>query len=410
VSDTPAHLIIGAGLAGAKTTEALRAEGWDGRVLLFGSEPELPYDRPPLSKDYLRGESPREKMLVHPAGFYDAHDVELRTGTFVESIDTGAREVTVTGGERVAYERLLLATGAEPRQLSVPGADLDGVYYLRDFADADAIAERIGQGGHLTVIGAGWIGSEVAASARQRGLDVTVVEQSGLPLERVLGPELGEIYAQIHRDHGVELLTGAALAAFEGAGRVERVKLTDGRAFDTGFVVAGIGVTPRTDLAERAGLSLDNGVAVDERLETSAPGVFAAGDVANAFHPFYGRRLRVEHWANALNQPAVAARAMLGKPASYERLPYFYSDQYDLGMEYSGHAPSWDRVVFRGDPATREFIAFWVAQDRVVAGMNVGIWDVAEQLQALIRDPAVDIARLADPGVALADLLSRPAR
>jgi 3-phenylpropionate/trans-cinnamate dioxygenase ferredoxin reductase subunit len=409
MSERPTHVIVGAGLAGAKTAEALRAESFEGRVVLIGAEAEDPYDRPPLSKDYLRGETARVKMLVHPEGFYDDHDVELRTGTPVESIDTAAKEVAFAGGERIAYECLLLATGAEPRRLAVPGADLKGVHYLRDVADSDAIAERIGGGGHLTVIGAGWIGSEVAASARQLGLDVTVVEQAALPLERVLGREVGEIYAEVHREQGVELLTGTALVSLEGAGRVERVRLADGRTFDTDFVVAGIGVVPRTGLAERAGIALDNGIPVDQRLETSAPGVFAAGDVANAFHPFYGRSLRVEHWANALNQPAVAARSMLGKPASYERLPYFYSDQYNIGMEYSGYATSWDQVVFRGDTATREFIAFWLDQGRVVAGMNVGVWGVAKQIQALIRSPEVDVTRLTDPGVELESLVTKPA-
>lgn len=409
MSERPAYVIVGAGLAGAKAAEALRAEGFDGRVVLIGAEAESPYDRPPLSKDYLRGEAPREKMQVHPEGFYAANDIEMRTGTRVEGIDIAAGEVALAGGERIFYERLLLATGAEPRRLSVPGAGLDGVHYLRDVADADAIAERIAAGGHLTVIGSGWIGSEVAASARQRGLQVTVVEQAEVPLERVLGREVGEIYARMHRDHGVELRTGVALAAFEGAGRVERIKLADGEKINTDFVVAGIGVVPRTELAERAGIALENGIPVDDQLATSTPNVFAVGDVANAFHPFYGRRVRVEHWANALNQPAVAARAMLGKSASYERLPYFYSDQYDMGMEYSGHALRWDQVVFRGDPGGGEFIAFWLESGRVVAGMNVNVWDVAEQIQALIRAPVVDIGRLSDPVVPLDELLTDPA-
>jgi 3-phenylpropionate/trans-cinnamate dioxygenase ferredoxin reductase subunit len=396
------HVIVGAGLAGAKAAEALREHGFEGRIVLAGSEPELPYERPPLSKDYLRGESPREKARVLPDDFYDGHDIELRTNTTVERIDTATNEAELGTGDRIPYDRLLLVTGAEPRQLSVPGADLDGVHYLRDFADADALAARFESGGHAVVIGAGWIGSEVAASARQKGLDVTVVERTDVPLEQVLGREVGAIYAEVHRDHGVELLTGTELKAFEGSGHVERVKLGDGRTIEADFVVVGIGVVPRTALAEQAQVAVDNGIVVDERLETSASGIFAAGDVSNAFHPFYRRHLRVEHWANAFNQPAVAAQGMLGIPASYERLPYFFSDQYELGMEYTGHATSWDEVVIRGDTDQREFIAFWLEEGRAVAGMNVNVWDVADPIQELIRSRrTIDVDRLRDPDTPL---------
>jgi 3-phenylpropionate/trans-cinnamate dioxygenase ferredoxin reductase subunit len=402
MAETQTHVIVGAGLAGAKAAEALREHGFGGRVVLVGSEPELPYERPPLSKDYLRGESPREKARVLPNDFYAEHDIDLRTGTTVDRIDTATHEAVLATGDRVPYDRLLLATGAEPRRLSVPGSQLDGVHYLRDFADADAIVARLRRGGHVAVIGAGWIGSEVAASARQQGLNVTIVERADVPLEQVVGPEVGAIYAQVHRDQGVELLTGVALEAFEGSEHVERVKLEDGRTVDADFVVVGIGVVPRTVLAEQAGLSVDNGVVVDERLETSASGIFAAGDVANAFHPFYRRHLRVEHWANALNQPAVAAQAMLGMHASYERLPYFFSDQYDVGMEYTGHATSWDEVIIRGDAEKREFIAFWLEDGRVVAGMNVNVWDVTDPIQELIRSQRpVDVERLRDPDTPL---------
>ncbi len=337
---------------------------------------------------------------MHPQDFYAANDIELRTGTRVTSIDTKANAVELDGGERVAYDRLLLTTGAEPRVLPTPGADLAGVHYLRDLRDADRIAARIGSGGSLVVIGGGWIGAEVAASARQKGLDVTIVEQSAVPLERVLGAEVGRIYADIHGDHGVRIAAGVGVDALEGAAAVERVRLSDGTALEADFVVVGVGVTPRTALAEQAGIATDNGVLVSERLETSVGGVFAAGDVANAHHPFYDRRLRVEHWANALHQPAVAAQAMLGKPATYDRLPYFFSDQYDVGMEYTGFAASWDQVVFRGTPAAREFIAFWLDDGRVVAGMNVNVWDVTEPIEALIRSKQpVDVAKLADPDV-----------
>jgi 3-phenylpropionate/trans-cinnamate dioxygenase ferredoxin reductase component len=400
--ETQTHVIVGAGMAGAKTAEALRKEGFDGRIVLIGSEPELPYERPPLSKDYLRGESPREKARILPDGFYAEHDIDLRTGSTAEQIDTATSTAILADGDRLPYDRLLLAPGATPRRLSVPGSDLDGVHYLRDFVDADAIAARLERGGHVVVIGAGWIGSEVAASARQKGLDVTVVERAEVPLEQVLGREVGAIYAQIHRDQDVDLLTGATLESFEGSEHVERVKLDDGRTVNADFVVVGVGVVPRTELAETAGITVDNGITVNAQLQTSVPGVFAAGDVANAFHPFYGRRLRVEHWANALNQPAVAAQAMLGKPASYERLPYFFSDQYDVGMEYTGHATTWDEVVLRGETDTREFIAFWLQDGRVLAGMNVNVWDVTDPIQALIRSRRrVNVEHLRDPDTPL---------
>jgi 3-phenylpropionate/trans-cinnamate dioxygenase ferredoxin reductase subunit len=311
----------------------------------------------------------------------------------------------LTGRERVGYARLLIATGAEPRRLDAPGADLDGIHYLRSVADSDAIAARLGEGARVVVIGGGWIGAEVAASARQKGCDVALVEVSDVPLERVLGRRLGEFYAQVHRDHGVELHTGVGVESFDGAGRVERVALADGRTLECDFVVVGIGVTPRTALAAQAGIPVDNGIVVSDRLETPVPGVFAAGDVANAWHPFYERSLRVEHWANALNQPATAARAMLGKPASYDRLPYFFSDQYDVGMEYTGYATDWDDVVFRGDPAAREFIAFWLRGGAVIAAMNVNVWDVTEPLEALIRSRArVGADRLRDADTPLAEL------
>jgi 3-phenylpropionate/trans-cinnamate dioxygenase ferredoxin reductase subunit len=396
------HVIVGASLAGAKAAETLRQEGFEGRLVLIGAESERPYERPPLSKDYLRGEAGREKVYVHDEGFYAEHDIELRLGREAVDLDTSAGELELDGGERLRYDRLLLATGAEPRLLDIPGADLGGVLYLRSVQDSDALRERLDRGGAVVVVGAGWIGAEVAASARQRGLEVTVLEPASVPLERVLGAEVGAIYRDIHSDHGTRMLMGTGVEAFEGDGAIERVRTSDGRTLECDFVVVGVGVQPRTQLAAQAGLDADNGILADEYLETSAPGVFAAGDVANAHHPFYGDRIRVEHWANALNQGPVAARNMLGHGLPYERLPYFFSDQFDVGMEYSGFAREWDRVVFRGDPATREFIAFWLVGDRVVAGMNVNVWDVNDAVQQLIRErAAVDDRRLADPDVPL---------
>jgi 3-phenylpropionate/trans-cinnamate dioxygenase ferredoxin reductase subunit len=395
VSET--YVIVGAALTGAKAAETLREEGYDGRVLLLGNEPDLPYERPPLSKDYLRGEAEREAAYVHPESFYEEQSIELRREVDVTGLDIEAGQLLIEG-ERVEFSRLLLATGAEPRRLPVPGADLDGVLYLRSFADSDVLRERIEASSRVAVIGAGWIGAEVAASARQKGLEVTLIEQLDVPLERVLGREVGEVYGAIHRDQGVELVTGTAVEAIEGSGRAERVRLAGGKTVDCDFVVVGIGVTPRVALAEAAGLEIGDGIEVDERLRTSNPAIFAAGDVASAWHPFFEQRLRVEHWHNALEQGPAAARSMLGKGEPYDKIPYFFSDQYDVGMEYAGYATEWDEVLFRGDVDGREFIAFWLKDGRVLAGMNVNVWDVTDDIQALIRSRAVvDRDRLRDP-------------
>ena len=399
------HIIVGASLAGAKAAETLRQEGFDGRIVLVGAEVERPYERPPLSKDYLRGEVGRERVYVHDEDFYAEHGIELRLGRVAVGLNTSTRELALDDGERLRYERLLLTTGAEPRRLPIPGAELDGVLYLRSVRDSDALRERLDRGGAVVVVGAGWIGSEVAASARQRGLEVTVLDPVAVPLERVLGAEVGAIYRGIHADHGTQMLMGVGVEAFEGAEAVERVRTSDGREIACDFVVVGVGVQPRVGLAAEAALAVDNGILVDEFLETSAPGVFAAGDVANAHHPFYGGRIRVEHWANALNQGPAAARNMLGRAVAYDRLPYFFSDQYEVGMEYSGFARAWDRVVFRGDPSAREFVAFWLVEDRVVAGMNVNVWEVTDPIQRLIGERVpVEDRRLADPVVPLDEL------
>jgi 3-phenylpropionate/trans-cinnamate dioxygenase ferredoxin reductase subunit len=321
------------------------------------------------------------------------------------TLDTSSRVVTLDDGEALRYDRLLLATGAEPRRLSIPGGDLDGVRYLRTVGDSDALRERIGRSSAVAVVGAGWIGCEVASAARQAGVEVTVLDPLAVPLERVLGHEVGAIYRDIHTDHGVRMWLGTGVAAFEGDETVARVRTTDDRVIDCDLVVVGVGVLPRTQLAAEAGLEVRDGIVVDQRLESSVPGVFAAGDVATAHHPLYDASLRVEHWANALHQGPAAARSMLGSEHVYDRVPYFFSDQYDVGMEYSGYARTWDRVVFRGDPAAREFIAFWLQGDHVVAGMNVNVWDVVDPIQQLIRERTpVDPARLVDTDVPVADL------
>jgi 3-phenylpropionate/trans-cinnamate dioxygenase ferredoxin reductase subunit len=393
-------------MAGGKAAEALRDAGFDGRVVLIGAESERPYERPPLSKDYLRGDAERDSVyLQKDAGWYEQHAVELRADTQVEALDVDARAVVLAGGERVPYDALLLATGAQPRRPPIPGADLDGVHVLRTLEDSDALRAVLDAGGRLVVVGAGWIGCEVAASARQRGMEVAMVETQSLPLEAVLGRELGAFYRDVHAEHGVALHLGTGVQAIEGAGRAERVRTADGAILECDAVLLGVGVAPRTALAEGV-LAIDNGIVVDAGLRASVEGVFAAGDVANHDHPLFGR-LRVEHWANALEQGPSAARAMLGQDAVYERVPYFFSDQYDVGMEYAGHSAPGDEVVFRGDPATREFIAFWVRDGRVAAGMNVNVWDVNEHIQELVRSGAsVDADRLRDPDVPLDELVS----
>ena len=404
MADGRQFVIVGASLAGAKAAETLREQGFDGRITLVGAEPERPYERPPLSKDYLRGEARRASVYVHEEDWYDTHDVQLRLSTRAVALHPGERQVELDDGGRLEYDALLLCTGSEPRSLPVPGADLAGVLTLRTVQDSDAIAERLNRGGRVVVIGGGWIGCEVAASARQKGLEVTLVMPEDVPLERVLGREMGTVFADVHADQGVELVTGASVEAIEGDGRAERVALGGGRPLECDFVVYGVGVTPRVGLAEAAGLAVQGGVLVDERLESSMPGIFAAGDIASHQHPLLHTRVRVEHWANALNQGPAAARSMLGSGDPFELLPYFFSDQYDLGMEYTGWAPAWDDVLTRGDVAGREFIAFWRLDGRVIAGMNVNVWDVNEQIQEIVRaggrpDPAL----LADPDVPLDD-------
>ena len=404
------YVIVGASLAGAKAAEALRAEGFDGPVVMIGEETELPYERPPLSKGYLQGKDERESIYVHSRDWYDDAKVELRLGVLVTAIDPGAHEVTLADGGRVGYAKLLLTTGSSPRLLQGPGAGLDGVFYLRRVEDSDRLKEVFRVASRVVVIGAGWIGLETAAAAREAGVAVTVLETAELPLLRVLGPEVAQVFADLHRDHDVDLRFGVQVAEITGAdGHVTGVQLADGSHIDADAVIVGIGISPNSQLAAAAGLDVDNGVRVDAQLRSSDPDIYAAGDVASAFHPLLGKYIRVEHWANALNQPEVAAKAMLGREAAYDRVPYFYTDQYDLGMEYAGYVEpgGYDRVVFRGDIGAREFIVFWLDNSRrVLAGMNVNVWDVNDAIQDLVRSgQPVDLAALADPAVPLDSLI-----
>jgi 3-phenylpropionate/trans-cinnamate dioxygenase ferredoxin reductase component len=416
MTDNPTFVIIGAGLAGAKAAETLREKGFDGRVVLLGAEAERPYERPPLSKGLLLGSSEREKAYVHQPGWYAEKDVDLRTSTVAVQVDRDAHEVHLDDGSRVAYDKLLLATGSSPRRLDVPGGDLDGVLYLRTLADCDRIGAALRPDSRVVVIGAGWIGLEITAAGRQRGAAVTVVEAAGLPLQRVLGDEVARVFADLHAAHGVEFHFDAQVSALTGEGRVTGVALGDGTVLPADVVVVGVGIAPNVELARAAGLDVDNGVLVDAAMRTNDPDIFAAGDVANSQHPVLGRRVRVEHWSAALNGGPAAARAMLGEDVTYDKLPYFYTDQYDLGMEYTGYAEpgGYDRVVFRGDPTVAgakspEFVAFWVKDGRVLAGMNVNVWDVQDDIVALVKagysGQAVDLGGLADPNVPFKDVL-----
>ena len=398
--------IVGASLAGAKAAEAARESGYDGRVVLIGDEGMAPYERPPLSKAVLRGEAEPASTRAHPEGFYDEHEIELVTERAV-ALDTTSRRVELAGGDTLAFDAAILATGAEPRRLSVPGAELGRVHYLRTVDDSARLHDAIRASSQVAVVGSGWIGCEVAASARQMGADVVLIAPGRVPLGRVLGDEMGEIFRGLHADHGVQLRLGVGVGELRGSRSVEEVVLTDGTIVEADLVVVGIGVAPRTDVAGAgSGLAVENGILVDQRLETNVAAVYAAGDVANAWHPHYGRHVRVEHWANALNQGTTAGRNVAGWREVYDRLPYFFSDQYDLSMEYVGLSGSSDDLVVRGDLDAREFVAFWHRDGIVSAAMNVNVWDVVEDLKVIVgAQRPVDLGRLVDPSVALGDVV-----
>jgi 3-phenylpropionate/trans-cinnamate dioxygenase ferredoxin reductase subunit len=402
----PSFVIAGASLAGAKAAETLRDEGFDGEIVLLGSEPERPYERPPLSKGYLLGNDARDSVYVHAADWYAEHHVDLVPDVTVTAIDRDAATVTTSGpvGEaELSYDKLLLATGASPRRLDFPGSDREEVLYLRTIADSERLRSAFQAGARVVVAGAGWIGLETTAAARSADCPVTVLEPQPGALHDQLGPELGAVFADLHRAHGVQFRFGERAVEF----RPGIVITSGGAEIPADVLVVGIGAAPNDQLAARAGLEVANGVLTDAALRTSDVNIFAAGDVANSFNPLLGRRVRVEHWANALNGGPAAARSMLGQPVSYDRVPYFYSDQYDLGMECAG-LPSpgfYDQVVYRGDPATLEFIAFWLSRGAVIAGMNVNVWDVNDDIQALIRSAReVDPTRLTNPDIPIPDL------
>ncbi|MET7637952.1 FAD-dependent oxidoreductase [Streptomyces sp. NPDC005438] len=419
-------VIIGGGLAGAKAAETLREEGFTGRVILIGDERDHPYERPPLSKGYLTGDEERDSVFVHPRSWYAGHDIELHLGQPALHLDRAAQAVRLGDGTLIHYDRLLLATGAEPRRLRIPGTDLNGVHHLRRLAHAERLRGTLNalgrDNGHLLIAGAGWIGLEVAAAARARGAEVTVIEPEPTALHSQLGPELGGLFTELHREKGVRFEFGVRLTEILGRdGLVLAARTDDGAEHPAHAVLAAIGAAPRTGLAEAAGLELASGstggVVVDAALRTSDPLIHAAGDVAAVRYPaeqfapdspVAAGPLRVEHWANALHTGPAAARAMLGQEVAFDRVPYFFSDQYEVGIEYSGHAPvgSYDQVVCRGDVGKREFIAFWLRQGRVLAGLNMNVWDVTGPIQELVRSGTeVEPDALADPQVPLESLV-----
>jgi 3-phenylpropionate/trans-cinnamate dioxygenase ferredoxin reductase component len=404
----PSFVIVGGGMAGAIAAQTLREEGFDGKITLLGQEPNAPYERPPLSKDYLQGKAERDSIFVHPEPWYAEHAVELSLGSAVTSLDPASRTVTTATGERMSYDKLLLATGSKPRHLDVPGADLDGAYYLRNVEDSDGLKIKFADANRVVIIGAGWIGLETAAAARAAGLDVTLLVSGDLPLEHVLGPEVAPIFDELHRSHGVDLRYRTTAVELTGRhGTVTGVMLSDGTRIDADMIIVGVGVAPRTELAAAAGLKIDNGIVVDEHLRTSDPDIFAAGDIAQTYSPRLGRHIRVEHWANARRQGAVAAKAMLDQDAVDVRPSYFFTDQYDLSMEYTGDIgpAGYDRVIFRRHADSNEMIVFWLYEQRIQAGMNINIWDVADDIDRLIQSARpIKADDLGNPAIPLATL------
>jgi 3-phenylpropionate/trans-cinnamate dioxygenase ferredoxin reductase component len=397
-------VIIGAGLTAAKAVEAVREAGFADPVVVYGDEEHLPYERPPLSKGNLTGDGTLADATVHEQGWYDEHDVELRLGAPVTGIDAG-RGVVVSGGTEQPYERLLLATGASPRRL--PPADHSGapVAYLRTIEDSDRIKQALTQGSSLTIVGGGWIGLEIAAAARQADCQVTVLETLDLPLLRVLGPEVAQHFADLHRKHGVDLRTGIRIDGFGRDGERAVVRLGDGATLHSDLVLVGIGVAPNTGLAEQAGIETDNGILVDQQLRTANPSVLAAGDVANSYRPRYGRRIRVEHWDNAIEQGTVAGRNLAGGAVTYDALPYFFTDQYDLGMEYVGYVgpEGYDQVIVRGQPEEGTFSAFWLHDGQVLAGMHANDWDAIDPIRQIVTGRHVT-PDLSDESLSLTDI------
>jgi 3-phenylpropionate/trans-cinnamate dioxygenase ferredoxin reductase subunit len=395
-------VIVGASLAGASAAATLREEGFEGRLVLVGEESQPPYERPPLSKEYLRGEQPFEKALVHPLGFYEAQGIETRFGVRANRVDPSERVIELEEGGRIQYDKVLVATGSRNRRLPVPGAHLEGVLDLRTVADADRIRAEVAPGRRAVLAGMGFIGAEVAASLRQMGLEVAVVQRGEVPLSRVLGTEVGRILADIHRDHGVEMHFGERVSALEGSQRVEAVRTAGGQTLLCDFVVTGVGVEPVTEVVAEAGVEVEDGIVVDELSRTSVEHIYAAGDVTSHHHPLFGRRIRVEHWNHAIKHGAAAARSMLGKGTPYTEVPWFWSDQYDHNLQYAGHHTGEEEMVVRGSLEDRSFVVFFLRQGRVVAAAALNRARELRRAMELIRvGVPADAHLLRDEGVDL---------
>ena len=408
MDDVRRVVIIGASLGGASVAAALRERGFGGQIVLIGEESLRPYERPSLSKSYLAGQD-ETPTFVHEEGYYDEHGIRLDLGVAATAIDTSARTVQLGDGRTERYDRLVLATGSRPRRLPVRGADLGGVVTLHSAGDSDRLRERAEAAGKAVVVGAGWIGCEVAASLRQSGIEITLIDPLEAPLARVLGAEVGHHFAELHRGHGVDLRMGTGVTEILGSGDATGVRIDTGEVLDTELVVVGIGSTPRIELAEAAGLELRlGGVRTDARLRTSDPAIYAIGDIAAMYHPLYGTEVRVEHWANAKDQGAYLAGSILGDAEDYARPPFFYSDQYDLGMEYRGWVdPAVPAdVVIRGKPGEGGWFAFWLQGGRIRAGMNVNEWDDGDTIERLVTvGPTIEAERLASPDIPLSELV-----
>jgi 3-phenylpropionate/trans-cinnamate dioxygenase ferredoxin reductase subunit len=395
-------VIVGASLAGGTAAVTLREEGYEGEIVLVGAEPHPPYERPPLSKEFLRGEKPFEKALVKSADYWASAGIDARFGGRVERVDPDRREVALAGGERIPYEKVLVTTGGRNRRLAVPGADLEGVHDLRTVEDAERIRADAGRARAAVVVGMGFIGSEVAASLRAMGCEVTAIEPFPTPLYRVLGPEVGAALAALHRDHGVRTIFEDQVEAFRGSGRVEEVVTARGERIGCDLAVVGVGIEPAVEVVAGTRVALENGILVDSLCRTSVPDVYAAGDVANHEHPLFGRRMRVEHWQNAIRQGQAAARSMLGKGAPYAEVHWFWSDQYDANLQYAGHHTRWDRLVVRGSLEERSFVAFYLADGLVDAAVALNRGRDLRRAMGIIqaRRP-VDPDALADEAVDL---------
>jgi 3-phenylpropionate/trans-cinnamate dioxygenase ferredoxin reductase component len=403
-------VLVGANLTGGEAAATLRQEGFDGRVVLIGAEPRAPYERPPLSKEYLRGEFSFEQALLRPSNFYDDNGIETRFGVRATEVHAAEQVVELEGGERLPYDKLLIATGGRNRRFPIPGLDLEGVYDLRTVDDCDRIRAESAPGRRAVVVGMGFIGSEVAASLRQLGVDVVVVERDPVPLRRVLGEEVGRVMERIHLDQGATLIFEDTVASFEGeGGRVGRVRTGHGRLIECDFVVMGLGIEPVTELLADTGVEIDNGIVVDEYCRTGVEGIYAAGDVANHYHPVFDRRIRVEHWQNALKQGPAAARSMLGKGDPYDEIPWFWSNQYDSNLQYAGFHTEWDELVVRGSMEERNFVAFYLKGERVRAAVSVNRGkDLRRSMRLIKAQSSVDTTKLRDPEVDLRTLVEAP--